>query len=112
MSVPIVIGRVKAWLTVRGRMDISFPASTLMLSDVFPRNYQGIAASLVTTVVNYSISIGLGIAGTVESRVNATGENVEGGFRAAMWSGVGLAGLGLCIALASAFSRHFTAREG
>ena len=92
-------------------MDISFPASTLMLSDVFPRHHQGIAASLVTTVVNYSISIGLGIAGTVESRVNATGENVEGGFRAALWSGVGLAGLGWCISLASALAMQLRARK-
>ena len=68
-------------------MDISFPASTLILSDIFPKHHQGIAASLITTVVNYSISIGLGVAGTVESRVNDTGDKVEQGYRAAMWTG-------------------------
>ena len=90
-------------------MDISFPASTLLLSDLFPKEHQGIAASLIATVVNYSISIGLGIAGTVESRVNYDGQQVEAGYRAALWSGVGLAGVGLCITLAIAFARHFKA---
>ena len=83
-------------------MDISFPASTLILSDIFPPEHQGMAASLVTTVVNYSISIGLGIAGTVESRVAASGQDMETGFRAGLWTGVGLAALGLVISLAAA----------
>jgi hypothetical protein len=42
------------------------------------------AASLVNTVVNYSISIGVGIAGTVDIHVNKGGrtENDElGGYR-------------------------------
>jgi hypothetical protein len=44
-------------------MDISFPASTLILSNSMPKEHQGLAASIVATFVNYSISIGLGIAG-------------------------------------------------
>ena len=96
-------------------MDISFPASTLILSDIFPKHYQGIAASLITTVVNYSISIGLGIAGTVESRMNTSPETqdlqqIERGFRAAMWTGVGFAASGLIVALATAAVHEITTR--
>lgn len=50
-------------------MDMSFPAATILLSNRMRREEQGVAASLVNTVVNYSISIGLGMAGTIEGRV-------------------------------------------
>jgi hypothetical protein len=45
-------------------MDMSFPARTLIMSDAVEKKYQRMAASLVNTVVNYSISIGVGITGT------------------------------------------------
>ncbi|KAJ9133680.1 Major facilitator superfamily transporter [Pleurostoma richardsiae] len=79
-------------------MDISFPSGTLILSNAMSREHQGVAASVVNTVVNYSISIGLGLAGTVESYVNHHGEDVLRGYRGASYMGVGLAGLGLIIA--------------
>ncbi|KAK6603060.1 Drug resistance protein YOR378W-like 3 [Botrytis cinerea] len=56
-------------------MDMSFPAATILLSDSMHKDHQGLAASLVNTVVNYSISIGLGIAGTVEVQINNGGKN-------------------------------------
>jgi hypothetical protein len=46
-------------------MDLSFPCGTIILSNAMPREHQGIAASLINTVVNYSISLSLGIAGTI-----------------------------------------------
>ncbi|QDS68933.1 hypothetical protein FKW77_008432 [Venturia effusa] len=58
-------------------MDMSFPAATLILSNAVSKEHQGIAASLVNTVVNYSISLGLGFAGTVEVHVNNGGMNQE-----------------------------------
>ncbi|EFX05143.1 major facilitator superfamily transporter [Grosmannia clavigera kw1407] len=79
-------------------MDMSFPSGTLILSNSMPREHQGIAASVVNTVVNYSVSIGLGIAGTVEAYVGNHGEDVLKGYRAASYTGVGLAGLGVLIA--------------
>lgn len=48
-----------------GAMNLSFPAATILLSSALPREEQGIAASLVATMVNYCISCGLGFAGTV-----------------------------------------------
>ena len=80
-------------------MDMSFPAATLILSNSMPKRHQGIAASLVVTVVNYSISIGLGIGGTVESRINKTGNDLLKGYRAALYAGIGLAGCGILLAV-------------
>lgn len=77
---------------------MSFPSATLILSNSMPHEHQGIAASVVNTVVNYSVSIGLGIAGTVEVYVGNHGENVLEGYRAASYTGIGLAGLGVVIA--------------
>ncbi|KAI5920461.1 major facilitator superfamily domain-containing protein [Camillea tinctor] len=84
-------------------MDMSFPAGTLVLSNSMPRKHQGLAASLVNTVVNYSISLGLGFAATVEINVNNGGGNPEDvlkGYRAAYYMGIGLAGLGVLVSLA------------
>ena len=84
-------------------MDMSFPAATLILSDAVKKEHQGIAASLVNTVVNYGISLGVGFAGTVEVHVNNGGRTEEDllkGFRGALYLGIGLAGLGLVICLA------------
>jgi MFS family permease len=83
-------------------MDMSFPAATLILSNTVQKKHQGIAASLVNTVVNYSISLGLGFAGTVEVHVNNGGKTPEDlllGFRGAFYVGAGLAGLGLLISI-------------
>ena len=81
-------------------MDMSFPAGTLILSDAVPRRHQGIAASLVNTVVNYSISLAIGFAGTVEVNVNNGGLNdadILRGYRGAMYLGIGLAALGVAL---------------
>ncbi|KAK3682323.1 major facilitator superfamily-domain-containing protein [Podospora appendiculata] len=84
-------------------MDMSFPASTVILSNAVSKRHQGVAASLVNTVVNYSISIALGIAGTADLYVNKGGrskEEVLAGYRAALYVGVGLAGCGWLLSLA------------
>lgn len=85
-------------------MDISFPAATILLSYYFPREHQGIAASLVSTAVNYSVSIGLGIAGTVQRytvpRAATNPSDIElqlKSYRSAFYTGVGLSGLGIAI---------------
>ena len=81
-------------------MDMSFPASTLILSDAVAKRHQGIAASLVNTVVNYGIALGVGFAGTVEVQVNGGGDTQEEilqGYRGALYMGTGLAGLGVLV---------------
>ncbi|OOF94510.1 hypothetical protein ASPCADRAFT_397329 [Aspergillus carbonarius ITEM 5010] len=79
-------------------MDMSFPSGTVIMSNAMPREHQGVAGSLVNTVVNYSISLGLGFAGTVESYVNDGGGDTLKGYRGASYMGVGLAGLGVLLA--------------
>ncbi|CCG84284.1 protein of unknown function [Taphrina deformans PYCC 5710] len=83
-------------------MDMSFPAANVIISDFVPHDKQGNAASLVNTILNYSISIGLGIAGTVEVQLNRGGTNQSDllrGYRAAWRVGIGLAALGLALAV-------------
>lgn len=84
-------------------MDMSFPAGTLILSSVLPRHQQGLAGSLVSTFVNYSISIGLGMAGTVEyyttKDLTPGYETTIKGYRNAFYIGMGLAGLGVILAV-------------
>ncbi|KAK1751400.1 MFS general substrate transporter [Echria macrotheca] len=106
-----------------GAMNLSFPAATILLSEALPREKQGIAASLVATVVNYSISCGLGFAGSIHksallSASRKAGMAVDGGqpppplsetsselvavrligLRYAYWFAVALGGLGMLIA--------------
>ncbi|KAF2216398.1 hypothetical protein CERZMDRAFT_109302 [Cercospora zeae-maydis SCOH1-5] len=94
-------------------MDMSFPAATVILSNSMPPEHQGLAASLVNTMVNYSISIALGIAGTVEVHNNnhgATSDDIFWGIRCAWWTGVSLAGCG--VVLGAAFFGRTLLREG
>lgn len=80
-------------------MDMSFPSGTIILSNNTPKHDQGMASSLVNTVVNYSISLGLGIAGTVVRNVDPSGTDVLTGYRGAWYFGIGLDGLAVAIAL-------------
>jgi MFS family permease len=81
-------------------MDMSNPAATILLSNSVSKEHQGIAASLVVTVVNYSISLALGIAATVETHVNNNGQDLLAGFRGAQYFGLGLGALGIIISAA------------
>ncbi|KAK0891581.1 multidrug-resistance type transporter aminotriazole resistance [Friedmanniomyces endolithicus] len=81
-------------------MDMSFPAATIYLSNTIEKERQGVAASLVNTIVNYSISLGLGFVATVEihvSRGDGSFEDTPKGYRGALFIGTGLAGLGLIL---------------
>lgn len=83
-------------------MDTSFPASAIIFSNAVPKQYQGMGASIVMTIVNYSISLGLGFAGTIETNINngglTKGDKLHG-FQSAMWFSVGLSGFGLFLSL-------------
>ncbi|KAF1949835.1 MFS general substrate transporter [Byssothecium circinans] len=86
-------------------MDMSFPAATLILSNHMPREHQGLAASLVNTVANYSISIALGVAGTVEVYAPGSADGRMAN-RNAQFTVLGLAGVGVL------FGVVFFGREG
>ena len=95
-------------------MDSSFPAATLIFSNAVPSQYQGIAASLILTIVNYSISLGLGFAGTVERQVNHGGLNREDklrGYRGAFYMELGLSGLGMALSIIFIAKEYWLKRE-
>lgn len=77
-----------------------------MISNIMPPRHQGVGASLVNTVLNYSISIGLGLAGLVETRVNPDGTKLLEGYRAAWYLGIGIGGLGMLVAMAAVVSER------
>ncbi|KAK7742372.1 multidrug-resistance type transporter aminotriazole resistance [Cytospora paraplurivora] len=58
-------------------MDLTLSSANLMLSNAVALEYQGIAAGMTSTVVNYSIALGVGIGGTIESHTNRGGATAE-----------------------------------
>lgn len=83
-------------------MDTSFPAATIFFSNAVPQQYQGMGASIVMTIVNCSISLGLGLAGTIETNINHRGLTKSDrlvGYHGALWLSVALAGLGPILSL-------------
>lgn len=95
-------------------MDMSFPAATLILSNAVKKEHQGIAASLVSTVVNYSISLGVGFAGTVDVHTNKGGKTQQDlyrGYKNALWLAVALAAAGLVISLVFLAKEHWRKRR-
>lgn len=91
-------------------MDLSFPAATLIMSNLVPAERQGIAASLIATVVYYSQSIGLGIAGTVQ--VHVANGNTLRGYRGAMYTAIGLSAFGLVVSLWPVVELRLKRRKG
>lgn len=107
-------------LIMPGAMNLSYPAANILMSSALPKEKQGIAASLVSTMVNYSISCGLGVAGTIDRYTihnEAQKRGIHGnpaplsdtssmtssmrlvGLRAAYWFAVALGGFGMLVAL-------------
>ncbi|KAF2460251.1 major facilitator superfamily [Lineolata rhizophorae] len=108
-------------LVMPGAMNLSFPSATILLSSALPKEQQGIAASLVSTMVNYCISAGLGFAGSLhryctERAIREAGIHITvaplhasspeitaarlRGMRGPWWFAVGLSLLGVATATA------------
>lgn len=83
-------------------VDVAFPAASLLLSDSFGKDNQGIPASLIATVVNYSISLGLGVAGVAikYSLPASDADDFLKSIRIASYVACGMAGFGITVALA------------
>jgi MFS family permease len=95
-------------------MDTSLPAASILFASAVPKRLQGMGASIVMTVVNYSISLGLGFAGTLETNIDSGGSTPADklrGYRGALWLAVGLAGLGLVLSLVYATKDHLRDRK-
>lgn len=87
-------------------MDCSFPAASLILSDFLPEEHQGMAGSLVNTVVNYSVSLFLAISSTVEIQTLARSNSVLQSYRGAAYFGIGVAALAVLFSLVFIATEH------
>ncbi|KAL4963781.1 MFS transporter [Aspergillus stella-maris] len=87
-------------------MEMSFPASNVLLSNAMSSEHQGVSASLVATIMNYSISLGLGFGAIVETSLNKGGTDLVRGYRGAWYLGVGLAASGIILTLFFALHEH------
>ncbi|KFX88787.1 hypothetical protein V490_07397 [Pseudogymnoascus sp. VKM F-3557] len=79
--------------------DFLFTAAQIIASNTVKRHQQGVAGSLIGTLLSYGLSTGLGFAGTVEAYTNNKGNNVVQGYRNALYLGVGLAGISMVLAM-------------
>jgi MFS family permease len=91
-------------------MNWSYPAGSVILSNAVPRESQGIAASLISTMVNYSISLGLGVAGSIERYVEED-QGPLASWKAGLWFGVALDVLGLVISAVFVWNTRAKVRE-
>lgn len=80
-------------------MDMSFPAASIILSDYLPNHHQGMAGSLVSTVINYSVSLFLGMSSCVETEIKLSTHNVLLSYRSGLYFGIGVASLGIFCSL-------------
>jgi len=61
----------------------------------------------VATIINYSISLALGFAGTVEVQVNDGGKDLLRGYRGAWYLAIGLSGLGTVLTMFYGLHEHW-----
>lgn len=93
---------------------IPFGMDMIIISNELPKDQQGMAGSLASTVITYSISLGLGLAAAVEVYANKGGrtpEDILNGFKGPWYLGIGLGALGLLVALAFLLSEVMHARR-
>ncbi|KAF4420174.1 putative MFS-type transporter [Colletotrichum fructicola] len=80
--------------------DFVFTASQLIASGTVRRDQQGLAGSLIGTILSYGLATGLGFAGTVERYTNNDGKDLARGYRNGLYLGVGMAGVAAVMSLA------------
>jgi Major Facilitator Superfamily len=71
--------------------DFIFTAAQIIATNSVKRREQGIAGSLISLLLLYSASLGLGFAGTVESQTNEDGADTVRGYRGALYLAIGFA---------------------
>jgi len=78
--------------------DFIYTAAQIVACNNVSKKDQGVAGSLIGTLQLYATSIGLGFAGMVETHAGG-GQGPAEGYRAALYFGMGLAGMALAIGL-------------
>lgn len=88
------------WILSTVSTDTSFPSGSIILSEHLPYEYQGMAGSLINTIVNYSNSFFLGLSTVVEVECQKRWPNDKlKSFRAALYFGIALAGTALILTI-------------
>ncbi|PWN86899.1 MFS general substrate transporter [Acaromyces ingoldii] len=80
--------------------DFIFTATQLIASNTVKASQQGVAGSLVGTVLNVGLALGAGLGANVELHVNAGGTRPFDGKRGAFYLAIGLAVTGMMIVVA------------
>ncbi|KIR57651.1 MFS transporter [Cryptococcus bacillisporus CA1873] len=81
--------------------DLSFPTGQLIVSNSVDVEFQGTAAGVVSMITNYSQSIGLGLAGTIERYVrgpdNLSRSDLLYGYRVSFYFAIALSALAVIV---------------
>lgn len=80
-------------------IDLITTSAQIIASNNVPMKHQGVAGSLVGTLLSYGMSIGLGFAGTVEVHTSDDGTNLLKGYHSAAYLAVGLSSAALILSL-------------
>ena len=79
--------------------DFIYTAAQIVACNSVGKKDQGVAGSLIGTLQMYATSIGLGFAGIVEIHAVPAETSPINGYRAALYFGIGLAGIALAISV-------------
>ena len=80
-------------------IDLITTSAQIVASNTVPARHQGVAGSLVGTLLSYGMSTGLGFAGTVEVHTSDGGRDLLRGYHSAAYLAVGLAGAALLLTI-------------
>jgi MFS family permease len=75
-------------------VDFIFAASQIIASGQVDKRHQGVAGSLIGTLLTYGLSTGLGFAGTIQVYTANDGKDILHSYRNAVYLAIGFAGLG------------------
>ena len=78
-------------------IDLITTSAQIIASNTVPMKHQGVAGSLVSTLLSYGMSTGLGFAGTVEVNTFDNGNNLLNGYPCVAFLAVGLASASLML---------------
>jgi hypothetical protein len=76
-------------------IDLITTSSQIIASNTVPMKHQGVAGSLIGTLLSYGMSMGLGFAGTIEVSTFENGTNLLRGYHSAAYLAVGMSGFAL-----------------
>lgn len=80
-------------------IDLITTSAQIVASNTVPMKHQGVAGSLVGTLLSYGMSLGLGFAGTVEINTFKNGTDLLRGYHSAAYLAVGLASTALALTI-------------